>query len=164
MLVKCWKVTCKYGRNFKNKECSVFFWGERKRKQKKNEKKKNFPAVLLQGPTMHCAKQLRLFVEREDMCKMSTGKFKQFEQCCSGSNQGSLRISHLESHAVFRRFSSSGFNSKMPSRSVCSLTFFVSTRDGSSQEECCLSCLQPTALIGRLCKDCLEGYIREVLL
>ena len=134
----------------------------------KKKKKKTFPRFYSKVPPCTAPDSLRLtktvFVEGEDMCKMSTGKFKQFEQCCSGSNQGSLRTSHLESHAVFRRFSSSGFNSKMPSRSVCSLTFFVSTRDGSSQEECCLSCLQPTALIGRLCKDCLEGYIREVLL
>ena len=38
---------------------------------------------------------------------MSTVKFKQFEQYCSGSDQSSLRASHLESKAVFRRFSSS---------------------------------------------------------
>ena len=38
---------------------------------------------------------------------MSTGKFKQFEQHCSGSNPSSLRTSHLESNVVFRRFSSS---------------------------------------------------------
>ena len=55
-------------------------------------------------------------------------------------------------------------NSKMRFRNVYSLSFLVSTRDGSSQEECYVSCLQPTALIGHLFKDYLEGYIREVLL
>ena len=38
---------------------------------------------------------------------MSTGKFKRFEQQRSGFNQSSLRASHVESNAVFRRFSSS---------------------------------------------------------
>ena len=43
---------------------------------------------------------------------MSAGKFTQFEQCCSGSDQCSLRASHLESNSVFRRFSSSVFQFK----------------------------------------------------
>ena len=38
---------------------------------------------------------------------MSTGNFKRFEQHRSGFNQSSLRASHVESNAVFRRFSSS---------------------------------------------------------
>ena len=38
---------------------------------------------------------------------MSTGKFNQFEQSCSGSNQSSLRASHLKTNSVFKRFSSS---------------------------------------------------------
>ena len=77
---------------------------------------------------------------------MSTGKFKRFEQHRSGFNLSLLRASPLESNAVFRRFLAAFLDSKMRSRTVCSLSFLVSTRDGSSQEECYVSCLTTDSL------------------
>lgn len=81
-------------------------------KQQKTERKYILPTVILKGPTMHCVKQVRLTNICRGSYKMSAGKVKQFEQHCSGSNQSSLRASHLESIAVFRRFLSSVFQFK----------------------------------------------------
>ena len=46
-----------------------------------------FPAVFLLGPTMHCTQTVRLAIFCRGRYKMSTGKFKRFEQHRSGFNQ-----------------------------------------------------------------------------
>ena len=92
---------------------------------------------------------------------MSAGQFKQFKQYCSVSNRSSLRASSLVSNAVFRRFSTAFFQFKNAFQERVQSGFRFHERWNFVERM--HSCLQPTALIGHSFKDCLEGYIREVL-